>query len=529
MKRKSLPSLERPGEKRASLYTEGVSRTLADLARVFDAQPVLPAATTAAPWLSDNVSAALAYRDRPVITAAATAQLLFLSPAEAAEILAGSGQPGIAGAVLALVPDATPADPDATPADPAAPRAAALAAAGHRVLLFPPSAQPAALELARARTAEHLAADAAAGARLVSNGMTVLTQVARRGGAEAVIVELAHRLQGWAVLLDTAGGVIASAGAGKLHIGDAVAVALARPVRVRHPDLQVFPVGAGLDLRAHLVVSSRTGSTSRTRDLSGQAAALLDLVLRTHDHTALERLGREVMVDALAGGAPGFAAEVLARWGIRATSLRAFALSSRSRSVVLEQLALHWLDELGQAHLISAKPDLVLGYIDPTHADALAALVTRAAEEDRVPVRLGLGSAAPIDSLADSLRQARRAHEVAVADGLPVSRYRDLPTVGLILEGLDPAAAASLRRPLDRLRAEQADAEALIAAARVYLVEHGSVQATAERLGVHRHTLRKRLERFETASGLSLQNPDDRFALWMALRASEDTRSETPR
>ncbi|MEB4614498.1 helix-turn-helix domain-containing protein, partial [Leucobacter sp. M11] len=416
-------------------------------------------------------------------------------------------------------------DPGAEPA-PGHALAQRLADAGHRVLLFPPSPDARALDLARARTAEHLADDAAAGARLVSSGMTVLTQVARRGGAEAVVVELAHRLQGWAVLLDTEGTVITSAGAGRLHIDDAVSVALSRPVRVRYPDLQTFPVGSGRDLRAYLVVSSRTGSTSRTRDLSAQAAGLIDLVLRTHDHTALERLGREVMVESLSDGSPEMANRVLDRWGVRSAQLQAFALSSRSRSVVLEQLVLHWLDELGQPHLISSDGDRVLGYIAPEQADALAELVTRAADEDRVPVRMGLGAATPVDELADARRQAISAHEIALADALPVAHYRQLPTVSLILDGLDPVAAASLLRPIDRLRAEHPDADALLGAARAFLVEHGSMQATAEKLAVHRHTLRKRLERFESATGLSLHNPDDRFALWMALRADEEGPSE---
>lgn len=525
--------MERKYPKSATLYNSGVSRTIADLARTFRAEPVSPRAEPSAAvppaWLNANVSAALAYRDRPLITDTVTAQLVFLDPAEARQLLAAlaaGAEATMRGAVLALVPD--PGAPETAGPSGGQELAADLADAGNRVLLFPVSAEARALDLARARTAEHLADDAAAGARFVSSGMTVLTQVARRGGAEAVVVELAHRVQGWAVLLDTDGAVISSAGAGKLHIGDAVAVALTRPVRVRYPDLQTFPVGSGRDLRAYLVVSSRTGSTSRTRDLAAQAAGLIDLVLRTHDHSELERIGRELMVDSLGDGTPELAARVLDRWGVRSPRLQAFALSSRSRSVVLEQLVLHWLDELGQPHMITADGSRILGYIVPEHAEALAELVTRSADEDRVPVRMGLGAPAPVAELGDARRQALSAHEIAVADQLPVSRYRQLPTVGLILDGLDPAAAAALRRPLDRLRAEHEDAATLLAAARTFLVEHGSMQATSEKLGVHRHTLRKRLERFEAATGMSLQNPDDRFALWMALRSDEEGPAPRP-
>ncbi|MGH1526823.1 PucR family transcriptional regulator [Leifsonia sp. L25] len=128
-----------------------------------------------------------------------------------------------------------------------------------------------------------LAVDQAAEDRAVTSAMKVLTLAARRGGVSGVVAELAHRIDGWVVLLDRHGQVITSAGAGGLHVQDAMAVALSRPVRVRHRALQVHVVGSGEDLSARLVVSPRTESSSRARELGSQAAALLDLLLRTDD------------------------------------------------------------------------------------------------------------------------------------------------------------------------------------------------------------------------------------------------------
>src|SRR5690606_23289287 len=102
-----------------------------------------------------------------------------------------------------------------------------------------------------------LADDRAASDRLVTAGMNVLTQLARRGGVTAVIVELAHRIDGWAVLLDAHGQVIASAGAGRLHVSDAVAFALGKPVRVRHDGLQLHRVGSEQDHAGSLVIATR--------------------------------------------------------------------------------------------------------------------------------------------------------------------------------------------------------------------------------------------------------------------------------
>jgi purine catabolism regulator len=369
-----------------------------------------------------------------------------------------------------------------------------------------------------------LATDQAAEDRLVTTGTKVLTQVARRGGAKAVIDELARRIDGWAVLLDPHGQVITTAGAGGLHVQDAVAVAFNRPVRVRHPGLQVHPVGPGEDLSAYLVISSREGSRSRSRDLASHAAALLDLLLRTHDHTTTERLGREVMVGTLLAGGPG-ATALLRRWGVHDGELTAFALTTRSKSVDLERIALRWLDDLGSVHLVTESGGQLLGFVRGEHAEALAQLVTDAAEltevapESRMPLRLGLGSAAPADALARSASEARQALEVAVADARPVVRYRALPTVAYVLGRLGEADASQLATLLDPLRGSDGEHGELAGTLRVYLAEHGTWGVTAERLGIHRQTLASRIRRIEELTGLSMADPDDRTAGWLALRA----------
>lgn len=365
-----------------------------------------------------------------------------------------------------------------------------------------------------------LAADQAAEDRLVTTGTKVLTQVARRGGAKAVIAELAHRVDGWAVLLDVHGQVITTAGAGGLHVQDAVAVAFNRPVRVRHPGLQVHPVGPGEDLTALLVIASRESSTSRARDLASQAAALLDLVLRTHDHTGTERLGRSVMVGTLlAGGAE--ASELLRRWGVRERALTAFALSSRSKGVDLERLVTRWLDELGAVHVVTEAHDRVLGFLRDDQVDAFARRATEFMLDGRAVLRLGLGSSAPVDALSRSAGEARQAHESAVADARTVVRYRALPTVAYVLERLDADEAAGIAELLDPLRDAGGAHGDLLQTLRAYLVEHGALGATASTLGVHRQTLASRLNRIEELTGLSMSDPDDRTAAWLAVRALE--------
>jgi len=366
-----------------------------------------------------------------------------------------------------------------------------------------------------------LATDQAAEDRLVTSGTKVLTQVARRGGVSAVIAELALRIDGWAVLLDSHGHPIASAGAGALHVQDATAVAFRRPVRVRHPGLQVHPVGPNEDLTAYLVIASHEGSMSRSRDLASQAAALLDLILRTHDHTVTERLGREVMITTLVTGTPAAAASLLQRWGVHETSLTAFVLSSRSKAVDLERLVTRWFDELGWVHVMTTVNGRVLGFVRDDHVAEIVRQVESYAGEVHIPLRCGIGGGAGIDALGRSASEARQAHDVAVTDGRPVARYRALPTVRYVLDRLDDDSTAQIANTLDGLRDAGGRHGELTRTVRVYLAEHGSWGVTAAQLGIHRQTLASRIQRIEELTGLSMSDPDDRTAAWLAIRALE--------
>lgn len=355
-----------------------------------------------------------------------------------------------------------------------------------------------------------LATDAAAEDRAVLAATKVLALAARRSGVAGVVAELARRLDGWAVLLDRDAQPIASAGAGALHIGDAVAVAFNRPVRVRSRALQVHPVGTDDDMSAFLVVTARSGSTSRARDLSSQAAALLDLLLRTHDGSRTERLGRATMMRVLEDG--GHTALALAReWGVRDRALIAFTLSARSSSVDAERVVIHWLEDLGAPHLLSAAHGTVSGFAREEHVEEVA----RRASAFSVPLHLGLGSPAPIDALSISREESRRAHDAAVTERRSVVRYRGMPTVELVLDRLSPADARRLTSLLEPLH----DAE-LIETLRCFLAENGAWGTAATRLGIHRQTLTARVHRIEQLTGLSMSSADDRAAAWIALRAS---------
>lgn len=369
-----------------------------------------------------------------------------------------------------------------------------------------------------ARVAALIAEDQAASDRLVTTGTKVLTKVARQGGPTAVIAELAHRIDGWAVLLDAHGQPITTAGAGRLHVDDAAAVALGRPVRVRHTGLQVHQVGSDRDLTGYLVISSRSAVTSRNRDLASQAAALFDLLLRTHDPTRTERLGREALIGNLLAGGSG-AATLLRRWGVREASLTAFHVGARTRTVDLERLVARWLGELGAEHIFIGESGRLRGFIPDDLSEELAARVAAFTSQGGGPVHLGLGLPAPVELLRRSAIQAGQALDSALADGRRVLRYAGLPTVELVLDSLAAESTSQLAAALDGLRDENGEHGQLTETLFVFLSSHGGHRASASRLSIHRQTLSARIKRIEDLTNLSMHRPDDRAAAWLALRA----------
>lgn len=365
-----------------------------------------------------------------------------------------------------------------------------------------------------------VAEERAASERLAGAGMMLLTQIARRGGVAAVIVELAHRIDGWAVLLDAQGSLIASAGAGKLHISDAVAVALGRAVRVRNQRLQVHQVGSDQDLAGYLVLATRSSSPDRSRDLATQAAALFDLLVRTHDPSRTERLGRKALFDRLLSGGDG-ARETLRMWGVHESRLTGFAFGTRTRTVDLERALRRWFDELGAEHVFTSEPGRVRGVIRHDLSIELEARVTEFAPLGGRQVALGIGTPAPPEALRLSVIQAQEALDTALEHGTRILRYSQLPSVEFVLNGLTGSPYDQLVGVLSPLTNESGDHGELTRTLRVFLIEHGAQRRSAERLGIHRQTLRSRLTRIEQLTGLRLNQADDRATAWIALRALE--------
>ncbi|MFB7634752.1 PucR family transcriptional regulator [Streptomyces sp. NPDC056149] len=129
----------------------------------------------------------------------------------------------------------------------------------------------------------------------------------------------------------------------------------------------------------------------------------------------------------------------------------------------------------------------------------------------------GIGPATAPETVRVSLRQATGLLAVSRTAGAP-AEARQSEAARLLLELGDRRTlhgyADSVLGPLDL----SDNGEELIATLAAWLETGGAWDATSRRLGVHRHTVRNRLDKAMDLTGRRLDDPDDRFDLWLATR-----------
>ncbi|KUL47441.1 CdaR family transcriptional regulator [Streptomyces sp. NRRL F-4489] len=129
----------------------------------------------------------------------------------------------------------------------------------------------------------------------------------------------------------------------------------------------------------------------------------------------------------------------------------------------------------------------------------------------------GIGPATTPEAVRVSLRQAAGLLAVSRTSGAP-AEARQSEAARLLLELGDRRTllgyADTVLGPLDLAD----NGEELIATLAAWLETGGAWDATSRRLGVHRHTVRNRLDKAMDLTGRRLDDPDDRFDLWLATR-----------
>ncbi|CAL9610662.1 PucR family transcriptional regulator [Streptomyces sp. enrichment culture] len=136
---------------------------------------------------------------------------------------------------------------------------------------------------------------------------------------------------------------------------------------------------------------------------------------------------------------------------------------------------------------------------------------------------LVIGLSAPSGPIAASgaYKQAEQALSVARRRRRVCVEHEHLAAGSVLPLLADDAVRAFADGLLRALRDHDATGRGdLVASLRAWLSRHGQWDAAAADLGVHRHTLRYRMRRVEEILGRSLDDPDVRMELWLALKAT---------
>jgi purine catabolism regulator len=164
-------------------------------------------------------------------------------------------------------------------------------------------------------------------------------------------------------------------------------------------------------------------------------------------------------------------------------------------------------------YLSTARPDRA-GFLVEVETEGEALALARKLVEEEPSARVGVGRPARGRALGRSLVEARAA--IGAAKGA-VASYHDLGSLELLLSLPD----ATLEAFVDRVLGASARNERLAESLTVLLESGCRWSDAAERLGVHRHTLRYRMDRLREQTGRHPDEPEQRMELWLAVKARQ--------
>ncbi|PWH07379.1 hypothetical protein DEO23_01680 [Brachybacterium endophyticum] len=134
---------------------------------------------------------------------------------------------------------------------------------------------------------------------------------------------------------------------------------------------------------------------------------------------------------------------------------------------------------------------------------------------ERFEVTVGLSDPAPLAEFRTAREQARIAGE----RGTGLVRFADV-TAGSVLTALGAEGPVIARAALDPLiRHDVEHGTDLLGTLRTWLAQDAQLHQTAEALGIHRHTMRARIQQIERVLGRDLRSFEARAEVWAALRA----------
>ncbi len=163
--------------------------------------------------------------------------------------------------------------------------------------------------------------------------------------------------------------------------------------------------------------------------------------------------------------------------------------------------------------------DAQIGVLVLTPRVRLERLCTMLAELTNGPVGIS-EQYTKLDQTPNGLRQARLAYLAAAPSPHSLVRYEDVPIAVLLATAPDAAASVANRILGPVLALPESECDNILSTLRVWFAEDGATSVAAEKMHVHRNTVRYRLRRLEELTGRSLGQPTGLAELYLALEAT---------
>ncbi|WP_186778493.1 PucR family transcriptional regulator [Streptomyces salinarius] len=415
--------------------------------------------------------------------------------------------------------------------------------------------------------------------RAVTAGFAAQRELTRRAlteGPEGLLAALAAQVDGWAALYDASGAVVATApewaGRRAARLTADVQRLRERPApassvvggtgSAEHPEnadrVELHSLGTSRRPRSALAVGTAAAPGTAERYAVHSAIALLTLI--TERSRSLHEAGLRIdgaVLRMLLAGEPDHARTVAGDLygGLLDAPFRIAVAESpavRTRASTAAQTTgdtaaepggdpLGTLTEIvesaaaraGEAVLVVPEGERLVVLATDGGAAVAACVEHASALEAARPASeslaggdedsLVVGLSAPSGPIAASAayKQAEQALSVARRRGRVCVEHEHLAAGSVLPLLADDAVRAFADGLLRALHDHDATGRGdLVASLRAWLSRHGQWDAAAADLGVHRHTLRYRMRRVEEILGRSLDDPDVRMELWLALKAT---------
>ncbi|GAA0498873.1 hypothetical protein Ade02nite_83750 [Paractinoplanes deccanensis] len=333
------------------------------------------------------------------------------------------------------------------------------------------------------------------------------------GRGLGALIDALHQILGApAMVLDLYGRVLATA--------PASASWPVEQILARRPGGGDLPQAVPVSVEDTVVAYLCCRRPRRSADVLPYAVSLvgLELARRQAELAGKRRLAGQVLEDLVRGtiGAPE-AERRLSPFGIRASDEHALLVATVDYGGDLLRKLVSSPPLAGATTAILA--DCLIAVLEPGQSAREAALLLSAhLSRHGDEVRVGIGGwYAGMTGLRWSYYEA---HE-AMTRGPGINERQQMSLSGLLLASEDVPLRDLARDVLRPLREfDAAHAGSLVATLRAYLDADGSVAAVADRLIVHRNTVRYRIGQIERLTGRCLTHTADRVQLWLALAAS---------